>query len=352
MALVFVGDIAYPYHEVVNTSTLAKLFNEKVVVGNLEGPIIDDTQSAKAVDPEKYNLYSCNDAINILQSLNVKAVSLANNHFCDYRYGVDQTLSKLNNAGIDYFGLKNKKWLVIRYQEVDYILYGAYTFVTGGNRNKNCVLNSFNAKTVLKDLVDLRKRYPAAYIVTYIHWGYELANYPLPADRDWAREAISIGGTNAVIGHHPHVVQDVEIVNSKGVIAYSLGNFILPQTTYDGKKLTYKDPRVLKEVAIELEGNDNMLKNSRCYAFEYLPTQKNITLTGTTSLADYIKHNPFHNLNSEAYLQFYKREKNIKRYPTYTTYHNSASVLLNHLYIKTLKTARRILIKLGLHKPF
>jgi poly-gamma-glutamate capsule biosynthesis protein CapA/YwtB (metallophosphatase superfamily) len=39
-------------------------------------------------------------------------------------------------------------------------------------------------------------------------------------------------GATIFIGHHPHVVQPIEVYNG-GVIAYSLGNFVFDEDRFD-----------------------------------------------------------------------------------------------------------------------
>ena len=83
-----------------------------------------------------------------------------------------------------------------------------------------------------------------------MHWGYELAKYPQPADREWARQAIDVG-VDLVIGHHPHVVQGIERYQA-GTIAYSLGNFLLPQVGYRGRTLRYKSAAVCEQLMLDV----------------------------------------------------------------------------------------------------
>jgi poly-gamma-glutamate synthesis protein (capsule biosynthesis protein) len=65
-------------------------------------------------------------------------------------------------------------------------------------------------------------------IVVSLHWGIEGAHRPSPWQVDAAR-AIVDAGADAVIGHHPHVVQPIERYRG-AVIAYSLGNFLFDNT--------------------------------------------------------------------------------------------------------------------------
>lgn len=63
--------------------------------------------------------------------------------------------------------------------------------------------------------------------IVYIHWGDE---YMLThnAYQERLAKLFIDAGADAVIGHHPHVVQDVGMYNGKPIF-YSLGNFIFDQ---------------------------------------------------------------------------------------------------------------------------
>ncbi len=61
-------------------------------------------------------------------------------------------------------------------------------------------------------------------VVVMLHFGAEYATEPNEAQRLVARAAID-AGARLVVGHHPHVLQEVEEYGG-GLIAYSMGNFV------------------------------------------------------------------------------------------------------------------------------
>ncbi len=63
--------------------------------------------------------------------------------------------------------------------------------------------------------------------VVYIHWGTEYELIHSTFQENLAKELISYGA-DAIIGHHPHVVQDIAIYDNVPVF-YSLGNFVFDQ---------------------------------------------------------------------------------------------------------------------------
>lgn len=63
--------------------------------------------------------------------------------------------------------------------------------------------------------------------IVYIHWGDEYEKIHNARQEKLARAFID-AGADAIIGMHPHVVQDIELYKGKPIF-YSLGNFIFDQ---------------------------------------------------------------------------------------------------------------------------
>ncbi len=64
----------------------------------------------------------------------------------------------------------------------------------------------------------------ADYVIVSFHWGVERSYRPTSSQVRFGRSAID-AGADAVLSHHPHVIQGVEYYRGK-LIAYSLGNFV------------------------------------------------------------------------------------------------------------------------------
>ncbi len=62
------------------------------------------------------------------------------------------------------------------------------------------------------------------HVIVSLHWGDEYVDYPDEKQVVLAHDIID-AGASLVIGHHPHVLQGIEHYG-RGVIAYSLGNFV------------------------------------------------------------------------------------------------------------------------------
>ncbi|WP_370324804.1 CapA family protein [Euzebya sp.] len=65
----------------------------------------------------------------------------------------------------------------------------------------------------------------ADHVVVAVHWGTERADCPDAGQGRLARLLIE-AGADVVVGHHPHVLQGVEVRDGDALVAYSLGNFV------------------------------------------------------------------------------------------------------------------------------
>ena len=77
------------------------------------------------------------------------------------------------------------------------------------------------AERVLAEIGRVKK--PDNIVIVVMHWGSELDPIPRSWQQVMGRKFIDVGA-DAVVGHHPHVIQGIETYRGK-TIAYSLGNF-------------------------------------------------------------------------------------------------------------------------------
>lgn len=83
-------------------------------------------------------------------------------------------------------------------------------------------------QATVEELIENIKTFKAAdtsaFVVVSLHWGVEYQPMPSGIQREQAESLIS-AGADAIIGHHPHVVQSYESIDGKPVF-YSVGNLI------------------------------------------------------------------------------------------------------------------------------
>ncbi len=186
-----------------------------LTVANLEGPFaparVKTTKSiAFRFDPK----YATE-----LKNAGFDAVSLANNHTLDMGWAnVDFTHATLDAAGLPYFGDQLREGKEFTY--VTSTPGGTIAFV--GFNNTDHVMDLKKIAAVLED-AETR----ASTTIVMMHWGDEYKRISNTNQRTFARFLID-NGAEAVIGAHPHVIQEAELYAGKPIF-YSLGNFVFDQ---------------------------------------------------------------------------------------------------------------------------
>ncbi len=72
-----------------------------------------------------------------------------------------------------------------------------------------------------------------------VHWGDEYTVQPSSRQRELAR-SLAEAGVEVVLGHHPHVLQPVEWIDTQGgrtLVAYSMGNLLFDMTLPDSRRI-------------------------------------------------------------------------------------------------------------------
>lgn len=194
-----------------------------IVLGNLEGPF-----ARKAHKAERTFSYRVNPALaTALTHAGINVLTLANNHLLDCgRAGVVETLETLAQAGIAPLGagINSRAARAPVIQRIGPLRIG----LLGYYWNSRCAAQddlpggAMDTPEVLEaDIRALRSQVDR--VVVTFHWGIPYEREPLPEDRAKARFAIECGA-DAIVSHHPHVVQPFEVYRGRPII-YSVGNF-------------------------------------------------------------------------------------------------------------------------------
>lgn len=175
-----------------------------------------------------------------LRGAGIGVVSFANNHVYDQGVaGLVETVDQLDAAGLPHVGAghtcaeASRPWLT----EVNGIrvAFVGGTLVFNDDKNagpdKPCAFR-LEEKRALAEAKAAREA-GAELVFLSAHWGVEYETAPRKAEIDLAHRLLD-GGFDAILGHHPHVLQPVEIYETKDgrltFVAYSLGNFISNQS--------------------------------------------------------------------------------------------------------------------------
>ncbi len=246
-ALTFVGDLVAPAWGVPHLAGFRAWLDGSVPVVNLEGPIVPDFARAKPRSTVKFNLAS---AAAVLDALPGAVTTIANNHYEDFAEIVPPREAR---ADVTVIGERAGTPAVCAIGGRKAVLVGVCFPATDPLRWRETGRIAIEAPSrALRRLEAVRRRHPDATLIAVVHWGYEFSVLPFPADRAWARRAFD-AGVDLVIGHHPHVIQPIERFGSKAV-AYSLGNFYMPNGAYFGNTLDF-EPVCGQGLAIRFDGS-------------------------------------------------------------------------------------------------
>jgi poly-gamma-glutamate synthesis protein (capsule biosynthesis protein) len=207
-----------------------------ITFGNLEGPI---SKNGTRVD----NIYSFEADPRSVEGLSYSGfdvLSVANNHIWDYgAEAFADTLKILKDNGISYIGggssYEEAHQPIVKEVKGTKVAYLGYTNLLppflGLKNSKPAV--AFPGKDQI--IFDVQKAKTLAdVVIVSFHWGDEYSTYHNSFQKNLAHITID-AGADLVVGHHPHVVQEVERYNG-GYIAYSLGNFVFDQNFSEDTK--------------------------------------------------------------------------------------------------------------------
>lgn len=190
-----------------------------------------------------------------IKNAGITHLAMANNHSYDQgRDGMvdtykQLTLNKLIPIGFGFNHLEACHPVIINKGEIKVAIFNS-VFLPLENfaflPDKPCICQA-SANELAIAIADYKLKHPDVFVLVLLHWGYEYQTVPVYSQRAEAIKLIE-SGADAIIGHHPHVIQTIEFIKKKPVI-YSLGNFV-----FDSKR-----PEALKGLIVKLEISSNKL---------------------------------------------------------------------------------------------
>ena len=257
LSVIVVGDIllgrGVSQPEQAFAASAEWLRSADLTLGNLECALTDTPPPVAAPLehslPAPVRLYASTQAASWLQEAGFDLLGLANNHSLDAGPdGLHRTADILQEAGLAVIGagatpeqalathIFTHNGVRLAILSVNAIPIPPDTALPEGQSSQDgWDIARWEREAVLGAVSAARQQADA--VIVSIHWGYE---YQLQADpaqihyAEWLFEA----GADAVIGHHPHVVQAPAVLTSPDgrtvLAAYSLGNFVFDQGWAEG----------------------------------------------------------------------------------------------------------------------
>lgn len=159
---------------------------------------------------------------------------LGNNHSYDAGLdGLQESMKNIKSSGFEFAGAGENLHdacspSVLEKGDVQVFVfsYAELMLEAWTQRSDTTCLCNASIITLMESISQTRVENPEAILVVNLHWGTEYARFPNPSQSALAKSLIH-NGADAIIGHHPHVVQTIEVYQGKPIF-YSIGNFLFP----------------------------------------------------------------------------------------------------------------------------
>ncbi|WP_303840321.1 CapA family protein [Selenomonas ruminantium] len=227
--LLFTGDTVISTQRQINFDENLKkvLDTHDVICCNYEAPVITK-YSTPSEDPD-CKLGQSMVGLSTLVEAGFNLFALANNHIMGYGAdALENTIGAIRNLGARTIGA-GMTWddvyrpyiVSVDGLRVGIINIGERQFGTA-DQYGGCGYAWLGNYRVNDQIRNLQKR--CNRVIAVVHAGLENVDVPLPEWREYYKHLID-DGVDAVIAHHPHVMQGWEDYHD-GRIYYSLGNFL------------------------------------------------------------------------------------------------------------------------------
>ena len=182
---------------------------DDLTVVNLEGVLADTDEGI--MSGRKYNFRGATAYAHILREASVEVAVMGNNHINDFgKPGQASTKAALEAADVGW-ALNDDAYIF----EKNGVRIGVLSYLSNYYSDRE--------KRMPEIIAALKEEQGCAAVVVCIHAGVEYREKHTSEQRHYAQNAIR-AGADLVIGHHPHVIQGVEIYENRNIV-YSLGNF-------------------------------------------------------------------------------------------------------------------------------
>jgi gamma-polyglutamate biosynthesis protein CapA len=199
-----------------------------IAFANLEGPVAMSGHKVGSAFSFRMDPLG----LSAMKEAGFDIVSFANNHVGDYTNAAfSETLTRLNESNILYAGAgttyaeaTTPRIVTVRGMRIGFLAATDVgpTWMKAGEAKPGILLaddpNMASIVAKAKEACDI--------LVLSFHWGNEYS--PKNERQEKLAHLVIDNGADIVVGHHPHVMEEVELYNGKPIF-YSLGNFIFDQ---------------------------------------------------------------------------------------------------------------------------
>lgn len=342
MKILFLGDLAAPFKndvEIIDKFiTTSQLFNDKIVIGNMEGLLSDGKKYSNS-------LYNNEEIVKLFRNTRKTIFTLANNHIKDIPQNFTYTLEALEQNNIGYTGAvkqRNKKNIIPYEFKVDEVKIALFSHCWNvmakiiEHKSKDIYVEDMPYDRYINYIKDYKQKNPDTLTIVYFHWNFDFEKLPFPSHRIIAKKLID-AGVDGIIGSHSHLVNGGEIYKEKPIV-YGLGNFYIPDGKFFDGSLKYpKESQTSMMFEIDTENRtyisywiekDNEMLN--------LIKKENFCNGEITS-----KYSQYRNMNEIEYKKYFKKNR-VKKLLVPIWYDDKESIIKNKFIILRMKILRFI----------
>lgn len=347
MKIIFFGDMAIPDNDTymkLNKMVLDnELFKGKIVVGNLEGLIVNEENATKKYPTQLFNIKK---TLDLFENSRYTVLTLANNHIKDIPEKYTDTLSELKNKNIGYTGVGNSPKEARKPHEfiIDNKKYAVFSHCWNvmskiiEKKNNEIHINDMKYDELIKEIKEYKDMHEDTEIIVFLHWNFDFEELPFPSHRLIAKKLID-NGARYVIGGHSHVINGGEKYKD-GVIVYGMGNFCIPGNKFLRGSLNYSN-EATKQIIIEIDEEVNDISY-------YYIDDKEITKEKFDNGKIIKKYSTYEEMDEKEYIKFFKKNRTKKLIiPIYKNEKNSLSnwikdiIVVNRMRLfRTLKNIK------------
>lgn len=255
-----------------------------------------------------------------LMNAGIRMVTTANNHAYDRGLdGIKRTPEVFAKEGVEVIGTRSDasdpSFRIIQINGIK-IGFTGYTYETVGSQTGKSLngialsaeaaglVDSFNyyrAESYSEDLQEMGDRVSqmkeagAECIVFQIHWGTEYKNVSNAKQKELA-QFLADKGVDVIFGHHPHVLQEIDVLKSSAngrntLVYYSLGNFLSNMLYSSQGTNGYAEDAMIARVEImrREDGTINITKGEYIGTYVYKDKTTSKTIHKIIPIAEALK---------------------------------------------------------------
>ena len=218
------------------TRELQMIINGDLNFGNIETVV--SSKNDLSDQDKKFAFKSHPNAVRNLLDIGFNLFNLANNHTYDYgQAGINRTFEEISLLQQEYpdmihNGINYRAELLRPVEFIKNDIKFAFATASIGDPKFRATSSKMGILFMRDDkdfltLLENFKKSDADFKILSIHYGTESQVYLDAGQKKRYEMALSKGGVNLIIGHHPHVIRATGGYSNDQAIFYSLGNYVM-----------------------------------------------------------------------------------------------------------------------------